>query len=189
MPFRDRRQQQTKEPEEKTIEINAEMNGSLAFKEPVNLKINGIYSGSLDVKGTLTIASHADVHSDIRGDNVVIAGKVTGNVTVEKVLVLMPTAVLIGDINAPKLNIVEGAVFEGRCSMTLAGIEDPLDNEIDLIQENFLNVDQLASYLELEQPTILELANSGKIPAVKDKNGWKFDKLKIDDWASSGRVA
>ena len=34
----------------KTIEINAEMHGSLTFKDPVALQINGIFSGNLDVK-------------------------------------------------------------------------------------------------------------------------------------------
>ena len=45
-----------KEQEEnKTIEINAQMQGSLTFADPVNLKISGQFSGNLNTKGILTI--------------------------------------------------------------------------------------------------------------------------------------
>ena len=42
-------------PEEKVIEINAQMEGTLTFADPVNLKIHGRYTGKLDTRGTLTI--------------------------------------------------------------------------------------------------------------------------------------
>ena len=57
MPLRLRRDSK-EQPEEKSIEINAQMQGSLTFEDPVNLKINGNFKGSLNTKGTLTIAMH-----------------------------------------------------------------------------------------------------------------------------------
>jgi excisionase family DNA binding protein len=80
--------------------------------------------------------------------------------------------VLHGDISTPKLNIVEGAVFQGRCSML----------------EDVLSIDDLAQYLEIEIPAILELATTGKIPAIKAGDSWKFERAQIDQWASSGKV-
>lgn len=159
-------------PEEKIIEINAQMDGSLVFNEPVNLKITGRFSGQLDVKGTLTIGQSAHVDAHIQGENIVVAGKVKGNVVAKKMLVLMPSAVLTGDISTPKLNIVEGAIFQGRCQML----------------EEFLNVEDLSQYLEIESSTIEELAATGKIPAIKDDHGWKFERVKIDQWAAAGKV-
>ena len=169
MGFRDRKE---KEPEEKVIEINAQMQGSLTFSDSVNLKINGKFVGKLDTRGTLTVGQTADVEADIQGDNIVIAGRVKGNVIARKMLVLMPTSVLYGDISTPKLNIVEGALFHGRCQMA----------------EEFLNLDALASYLEIDISAILELANTGKIPAIKEGSDWKFERSKIDVWATSGRL-
>src|SRR5256885_34767 len=124
---------ETKEvpPEEKVIEINSQMDGVLTFGDPVNLKINNRFSGKLDTKGTLTIGQTAHLEADIHGENIVIAGKVKGNVTAKKMLVLMPSAILTGDISTPKLNIVEGAIFQGRCQML----------------DEFLNVDDLSQYL------------------------------------------
>ena len=158
--------------EEKVVEINAQMEGTLTFADPVNLKIYGKYTGKLDTRGTLTIGSSASVEANIVGENVILAGKVKGNVIAKKMLVMMPTAVLHGDISTPKLNIVEGALFQGRCHML----------------EDVLTIDDVAQYLEIEIPAILELAASGKIPAVKEGDAWKFERSQIEQWAASGKV-
>ncbi len=170
MALRDRRD--IRETPEKVIEINAKMQGTLSFKDPVNLKITGRFEGTLEVKGTLTIGDTASVEAHINGENVVIAGKVKGDVIAKKMLVLMPTAVLSGNISTPKLNIVEGAVFQGNCRMF----------------EEILDVEDLAKYLELEAPAIVELASSGKIPATRMGDSWKFERSRIDEWASMEKV-
>ena len=175
MAFGEKKQQRI-EPVSKSIEINAEMHGSLSFKEEVDLKINGHFTGSLDVRGTLTVGERAEVEADISGDNVVIAGKVKGNLKASIILTLMPTAVLIGNISAPKLNIVEGAVFQGNCQMTLTEIS------------NWLNIKELAVYLELDEGTIIELVRSGKIPVTRDGDILKFERSQIDTWAVSGML-
>lgn len=176
MAFGDKKSQQRPENSLKTIEINAEMQGSLAFRETVDLKINGHFSGNLDVRGTLTVGGRAEVEADINGDNVVVAGRVKGNVSATKMLTLMPTAVLVGNINAPKLNIVEGAVFQGHCQMTPSELSE------------WMNIKELAVYLELEEGAIIELVRSAKIPVVRDGDILKFERSQIDTWAASGMV-
>ena len=169
------------EPVDKTVEISAQMQGSLKFSDPVNLKINGQFSGSLDTKGTLTVGSSANVEADISGENIVIAGKVVGNINAATMLVLMPTASLKGNITTPKLNIVEGAIFQGNCHMDMghAGTDS---------SEKFLDLSEVSKYLEIDLKEIEALANSGRIPATKAGNGWKFQRSKIDTWAATGRV-
>jgi excisionase family DNA binding protein len=157
---------------ERDIEINAQMQGTLSFKDPVNLKVNGNFTGTLDTKGTLTVGSGAFVEAHITGENIVIAGKIRGDIIAKKMLVLMPTAILTGNITTPKLNIVEGALFQGQCQMV----------------DEFLNIDEVAKYLELDTPAIMELADSGKIPAKKNGGEWTFERKKIDEWASSGKI-
>jgi excisionase family DNA binding protein len=166
------RKEHKESPEEKIVEINAQMEGSLTFTDPVNLKIHGRYTGKLDTRGTLTIGPSAQVDANIIGENVIIAGKVKGNCTAKKMLVLMPTAVLHGEISTPKLNIVEGAIFQGHCHML----------------EDILTIDDLAQYLEIEIPAIVELATTGKIPAIREGDHWKFERAQIELWAASGKV-
>lgn len=167
-----RKEIKPEEPVEKVIEISAQMHGDVSFKEPVNLRINGKFTGRLDSYGTLTITATANVEANIHADNIVIAGKVKGNVIARKMLVLMPTASLVGDIHTLKLNIVEGALFQGRCQM----------------QEDYLTVEDLALYLEIENSAIIDLAVEGKIPAIKEGDQWCFERSKIETWASSGKV-
>ncbi len=161
-----------KEHHEKTIEVNAAMQGTLSFKDPVNLRINGKFEGTLEVKGTLTIGETANINAHINGENIIVAGKVKGDVIAKKMLVLMPSAVVHGNISTPKLNIVEGAIFQGRCQML----------------DEYLDIDELSKYLEIEANSILELANTGKIPAAKNGSNWRFERAKIDEWAASGQV-
>jgi len=173
-----RKPQKDDQQESRVVEISAEMQGSLNFKDPVNLKISGSFSGTLIIRGTLTIGNTAQVQANIEGDNIVIAGKVTGDVTAKKMLVLMPTANLEGNIKTPKLNIVEGALFHGHCQMRQEDTPDDL----------MLNIDEVSKYLEIDMTEIEELANSGKIPATKSGNSWKFERSIIDHWASSGKL-
>jgi excisionase family DNA binding protein len=161
-----------REIEDKAIDINANMQGTLSFKDPVNLKINGNFNGTMECRGTLTIGSTASVDAHIIGDNIVIAGKVRGEIIAKKMIVMMPTAVLNGNISTPKLNIVEGAVFQGKCQML----------------DEFLDVDELSKYLEIETSSILELAKSGKIPAARNGDNWRFERSRIDEWIASEKV-
>lgn len=165
MPF-------NKKKEEKILDVDASMQGSLSFKDPVSLRINGKFEGSLETRGNLTIGQTAVVSADIIGDNVIIGGKVRGKVIARERLTLLPSAVVHGDIYPTKLNIAEGAVLEGKCSML----------------NNFLNAEELARYLEVDLNSIMDWANSGKMPGSKENNGWKFDRKEIDSWVASGKI-
>src|SRR3990167_6123456 len=161
-----------KKHEEKILDVDASMQGSLTFKDPVNLRINGKFEGNLETKGNLTVGSTAVVSADITGDNIIVGGKVKGRITAKERLTLLPTAVVEGDIYPARLNIAEGAVLEGNCSML----------------HDFLNTEELARYLEVDHNSILEWVNSGKVPAVKDGNDWKFDRKAIDSWVALGKI-
>ena len=161
-----------KKIEEKILDVDATVQGTLTFKDPVNLRINGKFDGTLDVKGNLTVGSTAQVKANIIGENVIIAGKVKGKITARERLTLLPTAVLQGEIFPARLNVTEGAIFEGNCRM---------------LQE-FFNVDELAKYLELDTESIMEWATNGKMPAYKEGEEWKFERKSIDAWIASGKL-
>lgn len=161
-----------KKTEEKILDVDASMQGSLVFKDPVNLRVNGKFEGSLDTRGNLTIGQTANVTADIIGDVIVIEGRVRGKIVAREQLVLLPTAVVEGDIFPTRLDIADGGIFEGRCSML----------------GEFLSTNELARYLEVETNSILEWANSGKIPASKQGSDWKFERKAIDAWIASGKM-
>ncbi|MDD5281717.1 MAG: polymer-forming cytoskeletal protein [Candidatus Omnitrophica bacterium] len=161
-----------KKMEEKTLDVDAAMQGSLSFKDPVNLRINGKFEGNLDTRGNLTIGSTAVINADIIGDNIIVGGRVKGKITAKERLTLLPQAIVEGHIYPARLNVAEGAVLEGQCSML----------------HDFLNPEQLAKYLEVELNSIMEWANSGKMPANKEGDNWKFERKAIDSWVASGKI-
>lgn len=161
-----------KKTEEKILDVDASMQGTLRFKDAVNLRINGKFEGSLEAKGNLTVGATAQVFADIVGDNVIIGGRVKGKITARERLTLLPTAIIEGDIYPSKLNITEGAIFEGRCTML----------------HDFLNSDELARYLEIDLSSVMEWANSGKMPGAKDGNDWRFERKAIDSWVAAGKI-
>ncbi len=162
-----------KKVEERTLDVDASMQGTLSFKDPVNLRINGKFEGNLDTRGNLIVGASAQVCADITGDNIIIGGRVKGRITAKERLTLLPTAVVEGDIFPARLNVAEGAVFEGRCSML----------------HDFLDANELAKYLEVDLSSIMEWANAGKVPGHKEGGDWRFERKAIDSWVASGKIA
>ena len=169
MALRDRK----KDTEEKMITVDSSMQGSLSFKDPVHLCINGKFEGTLEVKGMLEIGESAVVDASINGDDIIIYGRVKGDVSGSKRIVLKNTAVVEGNLKTPLLAIAEGALFQGKCSM----IGDIFDS------------DGLARYLEVDLNTVLDWASSGRIPAFKEGASWKFERKKVDEWVSAGKIS
>lgn len=105
-------------PTERFIDIEAGMEGTLKFDSPVNLKISGKFEGELETKGVLRIGEKADVKTKvIKGEDIVIAGKVKGNIVSSERLELSATAKVEGNIIAPILVINEGAMLKGNCQV------------------------------------------------------------------------
>lgn len=167
MGLRDR-----KKGEEKMLDVDANMQGTLSFKDPVNLRINGKFEGNLDTKGNLTFGETANVDAHVIGENIIVAGRVKGDIVAKQRLVLLPTAVVTGNIRTARLNVVEGAILQGKCQML----------------EDFLDAEELSRYLEIELSTIMDWAGAGKIPAMKEGNNWKFERAKIDEWVAAGKI-
>ena len=171
-----------KEVVEKVLDVDASMQGTLKFRDPVNLRINGEFEGSLDTKGNLTIGEGAVISANIVGENIVIAGKVTGNITAHDRLSLTSSALVTGDISTPILSVAEGAKFRGRCQMEIKTGEDISK------KEDLLTAEEVARYLEVDAASVLEWANSGKIPALRDGDSWKFEQIKVDRWIAEEKI-
>ncbi len=169
MALRDKK----KEAEGQVITVDSAMQGSLSFKDPVHLRINGKFEGQLEVRGILEIGEAAIVDATISGDDISVAGKVKGEISASKRIVLTEHAIVEGNLKTPLLNIAEGAIFQGKCFM----LGDIFDTE------------GLAKYLEVDLSTILDWANNGKIPAFKEGTNWKFERKKIDEWVSAEKIS
>jgi excisionase family DNA binding protein len=170
-----------KENVEKILDVDASMQGTLIFKDSVNLKINGRFEGVLNTKGNLMIGEEAVVNADITGESIVVAGKVTGNINALKELKMISPARVVGDIRCPLLSIAEGATFDGSCRMLA-------DSKTTDQLQPIMTPEELAKYLEVDMNLVHEWANSGKIPGTKDGNSWKFERSRIEEWVAQGKI-
>ncbi len=170
-------------PQEKILDVNASMQGTISFKEPVNLKINGNFEGVLDIKGNLTVGPTAVINATIQGDDITIAGKVNGDITARVRLKLTSTAHLMGNVKAPIFSIDEGALFCGNSQML-----EPSRSQQGVLGASYMSLDELALFLEVEPSIVKGWAQIGKIPAAREGQGLKFQKDEIQKWLAGEKV-
>lgn len=171
------RQKQDESDTERWLEVDASMTGTLTFKDPVNLQINGRFDGTLDTKGNLLIGQKAQVKATIQGESIRIAGTVTGNVTATSRVELLSTARLTGRVTSPRVIMQEGAVLQGTLEMLGGRGDSP-----------WMTVDELARYLEVDAATVSEWAQGGRLPAKRDGEQWRFERSRIEEWLSHEKI-
>jgi cytoskeletal protein CcmA (bactofilin family) len=85
---------------EGSIRVDGKIVGNVVTQADAAIGMNGIIEGSVDAR------------------NITVAGKVMGTLTASQKLVLEGKSVMKGDIRTSRLVVDEGAVFDGRSSMT-----------------------------------------------------------------------
>ncbi|HEX8954230.1 MAG TPA: polymer-forming cytoskeletal protein [Polyangia bacterium] len=89
--------------------------GPLSGKD--DLEVHGTVDGPVRGEASVTIAAGARIAGEVRGRDVVIGGELAHPVIASGTVRLLSTAVVTGDIEAPRLAIDEGAVFDGQIRM------------------------------------------------------------------------
>ncbi|GFR37094.1 hypothetical protein PRECH8_03900 [Insulibacter thermoxylanivorax] len=82
-----------------------------------SLRIDGSVRGDITCKGDLYIGENAVLQSDVQAANIYHAGKIHGTVTTTGTLHVSKSGKIYGDLNVAKIQIAEGAVFEGTIIM------------------------------------------------------------------------
>ncbi len=103
-----------------------------------SLRVEGKVTGKIIADGDLFIGEEGKVNTEIEARNVIIAGKINGNVTAKNKLEILPTGKLYGDIKTNIIKIEEGAVFKGSSAPLNESQSDekkPLNN----LKKNKLN--------------------------------------------------
>ncbi|MFK7898347.1 MAG: polymer-forming cytoskeletal protein [Myxococcota bacterium] len=97
------------------IDQGSEFEGKLSFKDTV--RIDGTFSGEISSDNTLIVGESGQIHAQIKSVSVVISGLVEGDVLASEQIVLHKTAVVNGDLAAPKIMMEEGAQLNGAVRM------------------------------------------------------------------------
>ena len=82
-----------------------------------SLRIEGQVKGQINAEGDVELAPQSQVEADIRAQNVTVAGKFRGNISVKNKTHLARGGRVDGNITSKALVIEEGAVFHGQSIM------------------------------------------------------------------------
>ncbi|MBI4597506.1 MAG: polymer-forming cytoskeletal protein [Candidatus Omnitrophica bacterium] len=165
--------------DERWLEVDASMTGTLTFKDPVNLQINGQFEGTLQTKGNLLVGPKARVNATITGDTITIGGTLEGTVSATARIELQASARVTGKISTPRLTVHEGAILHGSVEMVAQTTPG---------SRGWMSLEELASYLEVESGTVIEWAKTGRLPAQQDNGTWRFDRARIEEWLAHEKI-
>lgn len=91
------------------IRIKGEVTGS------EDLFVDGTVDGKLNlVNGSLTIGPNGSVKADVSAREVIVRGKVEGNVTAREKVQLWSTGQVTGEVRTDRLSIEDGALLRGK---------------------------------------------------------------------------
>ncbi|MDR1868732.1 MAG: polymer-forming cytoskeletal protein [Treponema sp.] len=91
--------------------------GMLKFN--TTLRIQGNFKGTIEASGALIVDREAVVEADhITVSSLTVYGSISGTVHAMDKVDMMSGARVHGDVNAARLRIADGVLFEGKCKMT-----------------------------------------------------------------------
>ena len=82
------------------------------------LRIDGDFKGSIKTVGRVLIGRFGRVQCLIEADTVVVGGILKGDIRAESKVVLLSTAMMIGDIRSPQIIVEERAIIHGHCTVS-----------------------------------------------------------------------
>jgi len=93
----------------RSVTVKGELSGS------EDLFIDGQVEGTIELKGnSLTIGPNGQVKANVNAKDVVVQGKLEGNIQASQRAELKKSAVTVGDISTQRVAIEEGAYFKGK---------------------------------------------------------------------------
>ncbi len=99
-----------------------------------SLKIDGRFEGKSLQAEQLYIGQSGKIKTNINAVSVIVEGLIIGNISASSRVILMPTAMIYGDIKTPELIIQNGVILEGRCTIS----NDLKSSAKDLLEAEYM---------------------------------------------------
>jgi len=83
-----------------------------------SLKVDGKFEGEIKTEETLMIGETGKIKTDIKAQEVVLAGTLLGDIYAGQEVVLTDTGKMLGNITSPVLTLSKGTVVKGSINIT-----------------------------------------------------------------------
>jgi len=80
------------------------------------IRVDGQFDGKMNV-GSLILSETGVIKGEISAKNIIIGGKVEGNLRGQEIVEIKATGKVLGDIFAKRISITEGAKVNGKIEM------------------------------------------------------------------------
>lgn len=95
------------------VSSGTKIEGNFHSKE--NIRLDGTVSGELICDKKMVLGPQGKVEGNLNAQDAVIMGHVDGDLNVKGLLTLESSSVIIGNIKAGRIQVQEGARYEGTC--------------------------------------------------------------------------
>jgi len=125
----------------KSLVIKGEITGS------ESVYIDGKVEGAINLPANrVTVGPEGEVSANVLAREVVVQGKVNGNVTVSDRVEVRSEGTLIGDVVAERINVADGAFFKGKIDIRRPGQRTEATNQNNNQERELATVGADSSY-------------------------------------------
>lgn len=156
----------TSKIEESLTQSRSVLGKNIAFRGELigneDLHIEGKVEGIVIMEGhDLSVGKEGEINANVHANNIAIYGKLTGDVLADELIEIKNTAVVKGNLIAPRIQLDDGGKFRGSMDMTDG------DQEIRKRHEEFRGKLVHPDLPEITRP--LQAKSGADKPAVVDK--------------------
>jgi len=94
------------------VEAGTRFDGLVSFRGAV--RVEGLVVGEVVAEGTLWVASQGELHGRVETDEVLVDGCCEGEIAARERIELRPSARVSGRLEAPRLLVADGSLFDGQ---------------------------------------------------------------------------
>jgi len=81
-------------------------------------RVDGDFQGKVTTEGRILVSPSGRVKGSLTGRNIVVSGVVKGDLFASERITLMATALVVGNLYAPRIQMERGVLVEGYCCST-----------------------------------------------------------------------
>lgn len=107
--------------------VGTSYEGKLQFQGSV--RIDGNFLGQIDSDGTLVVGQDAKVNGQVSVVSLILSGFIQGDIVAATKVIMHKTARLQGSLRTPCLIMEEGALLDGKLTMSKSSPD--LDEQVD----------------------------------------------------------
>lgn len=109
-------------PPEGSAFINTLVGQGSSFKGDITVhgffRVDGDFQGSITTEGRILVSPSGRIKGTLTGRDIVVGGVVKGDVYATERITLLSTALVVGNLYAPRIQMERGVLVEGYCCAT-----------------------------------------------------------------------